>query len=290
MSADRPALNLTPRRRTWAGARAPGLPSRRAGRSIVADLVREVGLQVDRIDQSEERAFRIGIRDHAPGVDLFTARQHHAGRLSIANLDLLHSRARADVAPASCRRRRQGAVSAPGPPLTRQCHPRRCAARMRPARESSRAAARRPRTHECAEDATRRERRAQELVSNHSATRSATAIGTQRSSRYPSLLPSSRNRRPVCSSVQRSAAAGPFDDRRRHRQSGVAMSPPISLTARRKSGNFGVLLREASKLLGRARGIVMKRQRSSRRVTSASHRAARTEHLRRRAIRPQCHA
>src|SRR5215213_5367827 len=45
-------------------------------------------------------------------------------------------------------------------------------------------------------------------VSNHSPTRSATAIGPQRNNRYSSFLPSPRNARPTLPSCHKSAAAG----------------------------------------------------------------------------------
>ena len=45
-------------------------------------------------------------------------------------------------------------------------------------------------------------------VSNHSATRSATAIGPQRSSRYASFFPSPRNERPSFPRFQSSPALG----------------------------------------------------------------------------------
>ena len=60
-------------------------------------------------------------------------------------------------------------------------------------------------------------------VLNHSATRSATAIGIQRSSRKPSVRPSARNRRPIFRSSHNSPAAGWLSD------GGVTSSTPCNM-------------------------------------------------------------
>ena len=183
----------------------------RAGASVVSHPGEEPRVEVGGIDELQQRPLRIGVGDDAPaGISVPSSSATPVARPSRTRIRG-HSRAGADFGAGLARRvghrRRQRARPAP------DRHAAAAGSRVsRRIEQHHRAGAGRPRALGGPEDAARRDRRQQQIVENHSATRSATAIGSQRSSRKPSVRPSARNRRPVLSSSHISPAPGPFND------------------------------------------------------------------------------
>ncbi len=180
----------------------------RAVHADVADLPHEVGRQVHRIDQPEQRPLRVGAGDDGARADLFAAcrarrrppgRRPRGSRRTSAPVRMSAPACRAALASAS--------VTAPMPPRANQplaigwpsAAPSRSSSAPLPADHGPRNDPRMPPAATVARSGS---------LSNHSATRSATAIGIQRSRRYASVFPSARNRRPAFSISMMSPADG----------------------------------------------------------------------------------
>ena len=171
--------------------------------------------------------FGIGVRDDGLGGDLFAVREHHAcGRAVLyANLDDFGAGANLRAEPAGRRghglRDRAHAARGKVTPSPRDA--------VSPPRESAAPGCCPPTTGRGRFRRFRARRSWRAAVRSRTIppTRSATAIGPQRSRRYISFLPSLRMRRPVLSMLQRSPRAGIVDVGRRRSASASPMTLAI---------------------------------------------------------------
>ena len=146
----------------------------------------------ERIDETEQRSPRIGVRNHEARGESARRSQAPRPRPSSFDEDLSHLGAGPNVRARPPRRRRQGVADAPSPPRTRPSRRNRrvgvrAAQQNAPrspqnaGREMSRGRRRPPRSHGAARCRT-----------THGEDR-RTGIGSHRSSRYASVLSSARN-------------------------------------------------------------------------------------------------
>jgi hypothetical protein len=130
---------------------------------VVLDALDEVRVEVDRIDQAEQGALGVGVRDDGARRDLLAAREHDARRGAVLRLDARDLGIRADL--------RAERLGGRGQRLRERAHPAlrnrggtRGVGVARRLEEDAQAGPRGPRAGEAAVDAARRDRGPEELV------------------------------------------------------------------------------------------------------------------------------